>query len=97
LLFVEEGGMAQNAMMGGVMKRRARAVDRALKEAKRTAGTRERAEAIEREMTGKKRPFVTLSPKPTRRRGLPKKRPTVIEKALGKHGSKGKKRAARKG
>ena len=59
--------------------------------------TRERAEAIEREMTGKKRPFVTLSPKPTRRRGLPKKRPTVIEKALGKHGSKGKKRAARKG
>jgi hypothetical protein len=79
------------------MKRRARAFDRALKEAKRTAGTKERAAAIEREMLGTKRPFVTLSDKPTRRRGVPKKRPTVIEKALGKHGSKGRKRAARKG
>jgi len=89
--------MAQNAMVGGVMKRRARADERALKEAKRTAGTRERADAIEREWTGKKRPFVTLSPKPTRRRGLPKKRAATVEKALGRHGSKGKKRAARKG
>jgi hypothetical protein len=97
LPYIEEGGMAQNAMIGGVMKRRARAFDRALKEAKRTAGSREKAAAVEREMTGKKRPFVTLSPKPTRRRGLPKKRPNVIEKALGRHGSKGKKRASKKG
>jgi hypothetical protein len=89
--------MAQNAMIGGVMKRRARAAERALKEAKRTAGTRERAAAVERELTGKRRPFLTLSEKPTRRRGLPKKRPTVIEKALGRHGSKGRKRASRKG
>jgi len=89
--------MATNAMIGGVLKRRAREEERALKEAKRTAGTRERAAEIERELTGKRRPFQTLSPKPTRRRGVPKKRPTVIEKALGRHGSKGKKRASKKG
>ena len=89
--------MAQNAMIGGVAKRRARAFARAVKKAKRTAGDRERAAAMERALTGKKRPFVTLSPKPTRRPGLAKKRPTVIEKALGKHGSRDRKRAARKG
>jgi hypothetical protein len=88
--------MSRNAMLGGVAKRRIRAVDRAVKEAKRTAGTHERADAVERELTGSKRPFLTRSSKPTHVRGVPKKRPTVVEKALGKHGSKGRKRAARK-
>jgi hypothetical protein len=88
--------MSINAMIGGVAKRRIRKVDRTLKEAKRTAGTHERADAVERELTGKKRPFLTRSEKPTHVRGLPKKRPNVVEKVLGKHGSKGRKRAARK-
>jgi hypothetical protein len=86
---------AANAEIG-LRKKEARAFQRALAEAKRTAGTRDAAAAVERAITGARRPFVILSPKPTRRRGLPKKRPQVIEKALGKHGSKGKKRGARK-
>jgi hypothetical protein len=77
-------------MLGGIAKRRTRAADRALIEAKRKAGTHERAESIELEATGRHRPFVTRSSHPTQVRGLPKKRPNVIEKALGKHGSKGR-------
>lgn len=88
--------MATNAMLGGMQRRRARAAERVLAEAKRTAGTHERADEIERAATGQKRPFTTRSSKPTHVAGVPKKRPTVVEKVLGKHGAKGKKRAARK-
>jgi hypothetical protein len=88
--------MAENAMIGGVVKRRARQRARAVKEAKRTAGTRERAASIERAMTGRKGPAVTPSSRRTRR-GLAKKVAPVIEKTLGRHGSKGRKRASAKG
>lgn len=88
--------MAMNAMIGGILQRRRREEERALKTAKRNAGTHERADAIERAATGKHRPFTTRSSHPTHVAGVPKKRPNVIEKVLGKHGSKGRKRAARK-
>ena len=93
----ERPGEAVPAADIGLRKRRARQAERAVEQAKRNAGNAAEAAAVERRMTGKpSRAAVTPPSKPTQRRGTPRKRPAAVEKALGRHGSKGKKRAARK-
>lgn len=92
----EPYGDAPAAAEVGLRRRRSRDFKRALDEAKRTAGSRAAAARVEERMTGAKRSSYTESQRPSRR-GLPRKQPRVVEKALGRHGAKGKKRAARKG